>query len=133
MVKRSRSTLLLIEQIIVIAVFAFCAAVCVNIIVSSFIMTQNAVHTRNALAVAESAAESFKAFDGDADRVFVLVGTYFDENWRQTTRDDAIFALNLDIQNQGEPVVFAHIVVEKIGSDEPLVELNVAARRRVVP
>ncbi|MCL2753870.1 MAG: hypothetical protein FWE44_06965 [Defluviitaleaceae bacterium] len=142
MVKRSRSTLLLIEQIIVIAIFAFCAAVCVNIIVSSYVMTTNAVQTRNALSVAESAAESFKAFEGNTDRIFNLLGepnsghatndtlvVHFNENWQPSSPSDAFFVLNLTIQDDGGAVIFGEVVVTKIDGNDTLVELSVAVRR----
>jgi len=69
MAGRSKSTLFLMEQLVVIAVFAICAAVCVYILAISYLMTVDAVDTRNALLVAESAAEMYKAFDGDLVRV----------------------------------------------------------------
>jgi len=141
--KRTKSTLSLIEQIIVIAVFAFCAAVCVNIIVSSYLMTVNAVDTRNALTVAESAAESFKAFEGDTERVFRLLGEpdsgyathnvlviYYDANWQPSRESDASFVLRLTtVVDNGSAVVFASISVIKIDDGVELISLTVAARR----
>ena len=129
MVKRSRSTLMLLEQIIVIAVFAFCAAVCINIIASSYLMTAHAIETRNALTVAESAAEVFKA-GGDADQVFGMVGTYFDENWQQIDRANSFFALRISTLD-GQGIVYADIWVGHTNSDDALVRLMVAARRSV--
>ena len=72
MAGRSKSTLFLMEQLVVIAVFAICAAVCVYILAVSYLMTVDAVDTRNALLVAESAAEMYKAFDGDVARIAEL-------------------------------------------------------------
>jgi len=40
MVRRSRSTLFLMEQLIVIAVFAICAAACVKILTTSYFMAK---------------------------------------------------------------------------------------------
>jgi type II secretory pathway pseudopilin PulG len=115
--ERSKSTLFLIEQIIVIAVFAVCAAVCVKILTVSFLMTENAVDTRNALAVAESAAESFKAFNGDVERVFEIMSGDVDG-----------FNLYIDVREEMY-VLFADIKVTKIDTDNELVSLTVAVRR----
>jgi len=131
MVRRSKSSLLLIEQIIVIAIFAVCAAVCINIIARAYLMTEDAVNTRYALAVAESAAESFKAFDGDTDRVFDLVGTYFDDNWRRTNPQNASFVLRVNPIDEGN-IVLGEILIQKISDASTLVELEVATRRVVL-
>ncbi|MCL2575146.1 MAG: hypothetical protein FWE33_01815 [Defluviitaleaceae bacterium] len=119
--KRSKSTLLLIEQIIVIAIFAFCAAVSVSIISSAYLITQNSVDARNALAVAESAAESFKAFGGDADKVVEMINRDIDEN----------FSLDMTVRDDGGNIVFADIVVIRVDDGEELVTLTAAARRGV--
>ena len=66
---RSKSTLFLMEQLVVIAVFAICAAVCVYILARSYLMTVEAVDSRHALLIAENAAEMYKAFDGDVAQV----------------------------------------------------------------
>jgi len=140
---RSRSTLALIEQIIVIAIFAVCAAVCVNIIVTSYLMTVKAVDTRNALSVAESAAESFKAFEGDTKSVFELLGSassghfnentvtiFFDSNWKPTGEANADFALQLLKRVTSQTaVVFADIAVNRLDDDTELVTLTTAVRR----
>jgi len=119
--KRSRSTLLLIEQIIVIAIFAFCATASINIIVSAYLITENAVNTRSALTIAESAAESFKAFEGDIERTLELM-------------DDLnglghLFEMRLDVRDYGSNIIFADITVSNINNGEELITLAVAARR----
>jgi len=119
---RSKSTLQLIEQIIVIAVFAVCAAVCVNIIATSYLMTARAVDTRNALSVAETAAEGFKAVGGNMDDVRL----FFDEDWLPAEADEAAFVLELT-RTQGELVIFADIRVTR-ADGEYLLSLQTAAR-----
>ena len=99
--RRSGSTLFLMEQLIVIAVFALCAAACVSILTISFIYARDSRNMSRALLVAESAADSFKALSGDAlQTADVLNGfvdsteegdfltVYFDENWQAICRTD---------------------------------------------
>jgi len=93
------------EQLIVVAVFAICAAVCVQIISVAHAMTTDATDTRRALIAAENAAESFKAFGGDTAQAAAFLSDglavtstigeapythshlyimYFCENWQLT-------------------------------------------------
>jgi len=134
------------EQVVVIAVFAVCAAVCVKILVVSYLMTVDAVDTKNALLVAESAAESYKAFSGDIGKAAEALGggrfylsdygfvtVYFDGNWQPSSAEEASFVLYL-AENDSEPLVmFADISVGRVTSgEEPvdeLISLRTALRR----
>jgi len=134
--EKSKSTLFLIEQIVVIAVFAICAAVCVRIIVSAYMMTSDAVDTRNALTIAESAADGFKAFDGDAALVFAVLSdrganTHIIGSYSHNSIIIACdrFSLEITIRDgQAHGVLFADIVVSGVRSGEELVTLTVATR-----
>lgn len=146
MAERSKSTLFLMEQLVVIAVFALCAAVCVFILAASFLMTTDSIATRNALLKAESVAESYKAFNGDAGSVSALLDTssgrlsgqvsgnvmtiYYDENW-QPTGDSPYFILRLESNVTGStPLVsLADISVTRLNTGVELVNLTVGVRR----
>ena len=137
MSSRSKSTLFLMEQIVVIAVFAICAAVCVKILVVSYIMTVDAVDTRNALLAAESAAESHKAFAGDVERIAdILSGSsggdtvrvFYDSYWQPGGEYGAYFVLYLVRRNAAQPVIFADITVSRTLDDNELISLTAAAR-----
>ena len=142
--ERSKSTLFLMEQIIVITVFAICAAACVKIFVVSFLITVDSVDIRNALHAAESAAETYKSTNGDTGRTVRIlsnefgyysdstVSMYYDRNWRPTDSDNAYFVLHLVKQNAGAPVVLSDVTVsrkEPGGVLTELVSLPVAVRR----
>jgi len=132
------------EQVVVITVFAICAAICVKILVVSYLMTVAAVDTKNALLVAESAAESYKAFSGDLEQVAEVFGgpavvvtatgydfesllLFFDSSWQPVDELDASFVLRLD-NNSDEPLInFADITVSRLNADE-LISLTVAVR-----
>jgi len=136
--KSRKSTLFLMEQVIVIAVFAICAAICVSILTSSYLMTRNALDTRNALMIAESAAESHKAFGGDITRIADILGgtadldsntftIYYDTNWQPVNAEDASFVLNFTMRDD-TLVIFSDVSVSTNAGSE-LVSLTAAVRR----
>ena len=107
---RSKSTLFLMEQLIVIGTFALCAAACIRILVSAYFMAVEAKDITNGIRVAESGAECYKAVSGDLVRVAQILGgtaadtdaaavavVYYDKNWKVCSQDDenAKYALRL--------------------------------------
>ena len=82
------------EQLIVIAVFAICAAACVKILTSSYFTAKDTRDISNAIIAAENGAECYKASEGDIGKVAEILGgrlgviddraaviVYFDDNW----------------------------------------------------
>ena len=133
---RSRSTLFLMEQLIVIAVFAICASVCVKILSVSFLMVVESVDTRNALLVAESAAEGYKAFSGDMLRTAEALGVpgsyaggsmtvFYDENWHPVPEAEGVFMLRFW---RNGPVL-SELEVVNLTTGDVLINFSVAARR----
>jgi type II secretory pathway pseudopilin PulG len=105
---RSRSTLFLIEQLIVIAVFAICAAACARILTAAYFNATESKALSNAIIAAENGAESFKAASGDIGRVAEILGgtygiidgvltaiVYYDDNWQVSGHTDAHYFLRL--------------------------------------
>ena len=144
MIKNSRSTLFLMEQVIVITVFAVCAAICARILVASYLMTTTAVDTKNALFIAESTAESYKAFAGNTAQVAELIGNansnhnnhmlvvYFDTYWQPTQESYASFVLHLQKRDAHPLVMVSDITVSRVATGDELVQLTVATRERGV-
>lgn len=135
---RSRSALFLMEQLIVITIFAVCAAACVKIFVVSYIMVSDSRDLNHALPVAESGAECFKAAAGDAEKVTMILGgsvnadmisVFYDEQWQTCGEDSASFVMRLMIRYPVEALsspVFGDISVEKITGEE-IIAFTVAA------
>ena len=105
---RSKSTLFLIEQLIVIAVFAICAAACISILASAYFTSVETSEMSNALLVAESVAETYKATGGDlavvarimGGRLSSVEGAYglvinYDSNWLAGDESSAVYRLLL--------------------------------------
>jgi len=148
MTNRSKSTLFLIEQLIVIAVFAICAVACISILTASFFYANDSNATSHAIVKAESGAEVFKVTGADfaaaaeilggqttseslgADGVSVIA-VYYDSNWQVCNKENASYVLNLIIESalgaQDFDVIQGRVTVEKITGEE-LISLKVAAR-----
>jgi hypothetical protein len=127
------------EQAVAIAVFAVCAAVCVKILVVSHIMATNAIDTRDALLVAENAAESFKAFSGDVNAVARVMGgevcassgdvvVFYDGDWQPVTEASADFVLRLTPLGSEPTLRLAEVTVEKRDTGREMVALAAAAQ-----
>ena len=139
---RSRSTLFLIEQLIVIGVFALCAAACVRILADSYFTANNSRDLSNALLAAESGAESFKATGGSINRVAELMGgvtgnaggsaaaiVYYDDHWKVCGESAASYKLLLVCNEPAERSALyeGELSVGKITGEE-IISLTVVAR-----
>ena len=132
---KSRSTLFLIEQLVAVAVFAVCAAVCVSIFIHAYLMANEARDIGNGLKVAKNASEAFKAFAdvhetagfirGYDDGTYVV---YFDRDWRVSHRSDAAYVLRLspDYDQSSQGISVGNLSVERI-SGEVVVAFAIAA------
>ena len=141
MSSRSKSTLFLIEQLIVVAVFAICATACIRILTNAYFYAVDARDTSNALHAAESGAESFKAVSGDFRKAAELLGgtvgivdgadaliVYFDESWQAGGESGAAFVLRLVDGRQAAQLFSGSLSVERVTGEE-LVSFPVAVRR----
>jgi len=157
MTHRSKSTLFLIEQLIVIAVFAICAAACISILTAAYFYTVDSKATDNALIKAQSAAEIFKATGGDFGAMTSILGgakaqeadeaeeadmpltivvssmvVFYDSDWRSCGFDDAVYLLSLTVDSPeqfGSELSLATglITVSKVSGGE-LISFPLAAR-----
>ena len=142
---RSRSTLFLIEQLIVIAIFALCAAACAKILTAAYFSAADSRDLSNALHIAESGAESFKATGGDTGKVAEILGgvsgsvdgadaaiVYYNDRWLACGEDSACYRLRLikgaPDTGGGRPV-YGELSIEKL-TGEPIIALTVAAGDR---
>jgi len=103
---QSRSTLFLIEKLIVIAVFAICASACAGIFVESYLNANLARDTSYALSVAKNAAEQYKAYKNLSDTAVYLGGqaygagteetafVYYDSDWQVSPEEGAAYVLH---------------------------------------
>lgn len=128
----SKSTLFLMELVVVIFFFSICAAICVNVFGSAQMMAKDSYNLSNAVMAARSAASCYKAADGDLAQTAALLdgvqdGTrcaiYYDGQWQQADAPAQNgFTVQIEAQQQpGEAV----IVVQDRKRDTAIFELPV--------
>ena len=128
---RSKSTLFLIEQLIVIAVFAISAAACITILTSAYFTSVETNEIKNAILIAENVAETFKATNGSIDSVVRLLGAesynttatiYYNSRWQVSSENDASYRLQLSqpVKTPGSKVsvISSEINVSKITGED---------------
>ena len=142
-VNRSRSTLFLMEQLIVIATFAVCAAACIKILAASYFMATETRNMSNAIRAAENSAECYKAVSGDVEKTAQIMGgipinidgadaaiVYYDSNWRVCGEQGAVYLLRL-VDTSPETGLAAlasgDLSVEKLTGEE-ILAFSVATR-----
>jgi len=146
MTQRSKSTLFLIEQLIVIAVFAICAAACVSIMTTAFFFTNDSASKSNAIIRAESAAELFKATGGDFTTMSETLGglatqdentgavitVFYDSLWNIDNGLRVSYVLRLAIDPPSQSGSDYSIVTGEVSisrySGEELISFQLAAR-----
>jgi len=149
MAQRSKSTLFLIEQLIVVAVFAICAAACISILTAAYFYTVDSAAASNAVIKAESAAEIFKATGGDHIAVGEFMGgtvmppatdggaassvaVYFNKQWQPCSISEAGFILNLVVDDNIQfypefSIITGNLTVRRI-TGEFLISFPLTAR-----
>jgi len=143
--RRSRSTLFLMEQLIVVAVFAICAAACVRILTASYYMATDTRDIGNAIEAAENGVERYKAVSGDIGVTARLLGgspvtidgtpaavVYYDKDWSICTAEDEPEYI-LSLKNNGSGAGASTLlqgelsVVKKTG--EVIIAFPIAAQK----
>lgn len=102
--RRSRAPLVLMEQLVMILVFALAAAVCIRAFAAADHISHVHLETDRAVAAAEDAAETIKACSGDLSAAQGILGgtvsgeTWFlcyDENWNAASEEDGAYRLSV--------------------------------------
>ena len=135
---KSRTTLFLIEKLIVIVVFALCAAASVGIFVEAFIMSNDSRDMNNALIAAKNGAERFRASEDLSGTAEALGGrlydagresaaVYYDEDWQAVGETGAAYVMRLS-RVEGEPSYICRLSVERIDGNE-ILSFTIASRR----
>ena len=142
---RSKSTLFLMELLIAILIFAFCAAVCVKTFVTSHMMVAESKAKSNALIIAESYAEIHKAAGGDLKEVSTILGgtvsqdentmvIYYDKEWQICEEKNAFYRLNLIKRQPDESEPTSTLAIGDItiieSSGKEIISFTTAARRK---
>ncbi len=127
---RSKTSLFLIEMMLMVLVFALCSAVCVRIFAYSQQLSRDSRNLSNACIVAQSAASCYKVERGDIERTIEAIGgkasgtnrCYYDGDWRHASPDAAVFVLAIN-----ESGGVAEIDIRKINADKAIYTLTTKA------
>jgi type II secretory pathway pseudopilin PulG len=148
----SRSALFLIEQLVVILIFAICAAICVSIFAESYLMGRKTLEINNAIRVAANGAESFKATGGDVNRAAQILGAvnsqvdyggdlvvYYDDEWNTSSKEQASYVLQIkEYYHIFRPydgaysLLLGDAVVSRLENGEEIFSLMVTARNDII-
>lgn len=106
---RSKSSLFLMELILVIMFFSISAAICMKVFASAKVKTDYSRNISNASFVAETIAENFKEYDGnliklsdkfsgDAEGDILVI--YYDSEWKPCKKGAETFILTLERRSE---------------------------------
>lgn len=106
-----RSSLFLTELVLSLLIFIVCAVVSVSLLVVSYSTSRQSTDLTQAVFLAESMAEDWKAYALSADGE--PIAQYFDENWQPTGHDNATFLVVLGQTAPKDQMETANISVHK--------------------
>ena len=130
---RSKAPLALIEQVIMLLVFALSAALCLWAFVWADTSSQNSVARDHALIHAQSMAETLKSTDGDFAAAAELCGgtwengiwtIHYDKNWVQVSAQGS-YVLSASPAESGLPYLDC-AAIKAFHNEICLVEMDVA-------
>lgn len=108
--ERSSIQAVLTELAIMILVFSLCASVCLSIFMSARSASRRSAELTNAASWVSSAAQSYKAADGDCEKAALSLGAeatadgfslYFNKEWASADEPYAEYILTLEAFEDG--------------------------------
>lgn len=123
---RSKSSLFLMELIIVLLFFSLCAATCMQIFANAKVKTDYSRDLTNAAFAAESVAEVYKSCDGDLSAVAdkcdgvatsdTVMEIYYDADWVPSTKGVATFVMTVT-ETETDTIEKAFIEIDKVDGE----------------
>lgn len=123
---KSKAPLALMEQLVMLLVFALAAALCIQVFVLSSRMSQWCVARDRAVTEVQNAAEAVKAFAGDLKLCEALLGgtveerhwqIAYDENWNTSMVDGAYHLITVMLPSPVPTLGVAEISAQTAGGD----------------
>lgn len=132
-----RSGLLMLELVIAVGIFAFCAAVCVSLFVRADTISRESAALDRAVAEAQNVAELFKSTGGDVRETAELASGWveqglllvaYDEDWCPlSSGEGAVYQLDLFVGRTDRGCVEASLTLREAVGQEVLLSWPVAA------
>ena len=127
MEQKSKSTLALMEQVIMILVFAVTAAFCVQAFVKAELLSRQLSERDKAVGVCQTAAETVKALHGNMEQAADFLGgtagkeefvLYYSKTWEHVSKQEAEYTLLLSLQEETEYLAKGEVTVFSATGEE---------------
>ena len=111
---KSKAPLALMEQLVMLLVFALAAALCLQVFVLSDRMSQRGEARDHAVIQVQNAAETIKNCGGDLEKCAELLGGTCDETvwqigydagWKQVTAGESAYLVRTELTESGDPLL----------------------------
>ena len=142
---KSKAPLLMMEQMVMLLVFALAAALCLQAFVKSDELSQRSQRRDEAVTAAQSAAEIVRHCQGDLDRSAALLGAErhggdsdgllvaYDQDWN-IAQGTMRYHLGVVLEDSGvDGLGKGHVSMTEADNGETLFELDVAWQEEVTP
>lgn len=116
---KHKASLVLMEQLVMILVFAMAATLCLQIFVAADGISRETAQQDRAVRLAQTGAEAVKASSGDLEKAAVLLGTTCTGNHLYVTEEDLrmeIRPITSDIPGLGQAEIFVTVETEQFFS-----------------
>lgn len=136
--QHAKSSLFLMEMMVVILFFALTSAICVHLFVQSYQSAKHSEALTNGVLQAQSTAEVYKSTAGDLGQTATLLGAAwsadkeltlaYDAHWQPTEEDAAAAYVLTMSESQGTAVPTAEVLISAADGSE-VYRLSVKAYR----
>lgn len=139
MEQKSKSTLALMEQVIMILVFAFTAAFCVQAFVKAELLSRELGKRDRAVNICQTVAETVKALQGDMELAALSLNgsvrgnglvLFFDDNWENAAEENAVYMLQLYYIEETPYLALGEVTVSS-GEGEEIFSLPISWQKEV--
>lgn len=133
--EKSKSTLALMEQAIMILVFAVAATLCVQAFVRANLYSEELYRRDRAVNLCQTAAETVKAKRGELTSAAILLDgevsdgklyLFYNKEWKTVGAGEAAYVLCMEETGRSDSVVTARVCVTEKKSSEELFALPVS-------
>ena len=133
---KSKAPLLLMEQMVMLLVFALAAALCLQAFVKSDGISRDSADRDRAVVLVQTAAETVRAARGSTEEAAEALGLefgqgstmyrYYDENWNPVSGTEGAYRLTVQGIYDVPPGLGKASVIMSEADDDTLFELEVA-------
>ena len=135
MEQKSKAPLVLMEQVIMLAVFMVAAAVCTLTFTKAKLLSVHLVDRDRAVTLCQTVAETVKAVDGELLSAAEFLGAvateeelllYLDRDWNAVAEEEAVYKLQLICLESTLYLTKSEIIVTTVSDGETLFSLPVS-------